>query len=268
MPRKIVMLSVADLRPHPQNAALYGPPTSNSKYKDIKFRMQRDGFDERFPLHVTEDYRIIHGVTRWACARTCSIEQVPCEIFQPQDAATAELEFEREIVLGNMNRDKTQRIIAREQRKALELETALGRRRMAEGGDGGPSKATDRVGKLFNTSGKTIQRRIKILEAIESCEQGTPSERKRAERLVELLEGEKIIKALELISGKKVQPKTAPKVDVPRTLNDHISKLYSEGYEACCKAKIAAEVDMIEATCGRVMEAAQTARRRLEVGRD
>jgi hypothetical protein len=255
--RKIVMMNTADLRPHPQNAALYGPPTANSAYKEIKLSMQRIGFDGRHPLLITEDNRIIHGVTRWACAKACGLAEVPCEVFKPDNPATAELEIERELLRNNLYRVKTQLIIAREQRKMLEIETALARQRMAGGTDGGPSKATDRVGKIFSESGKTVQRRLKILDAIEE------SDGKKAERLTQLLEGCQTVKALELIDGKANKPKPAKKADPPRTLHDHATKAYSENYEACCKVSVLAEVEMLEANHKRMGDDIKTARRRL-----
>jgi hypothetical protein len=60
---------------------------------------------------------------------------------------------------------KTQLMIAREQAMLVEIEKERGRRRMALGSDGGPSKSTDRVAQAFKrTSGKTVQRRLKILK--------------------------------------------------------------------------------------------------------
>src|SRR5262249_48872469 len=184
--RDIVMVKVADLRPHANNKYFYGTPTANSAYKDIKLNMKRIGFDPRWPLFITEDRRILSGVTRWACAKSEGIEAVPCEVFEPSSPETAEIEYEREIVLANMHRQKSQLSIAREQRSFLESEKALARTRMAVGSDGGASKATDRVGKVFGESGKTVQRRLKILEGIEEAQAEGNS--KRADRLIDLLE--------------------------------------------------------------------------------
>src|SRR6266540_1233575 len=127
--RTIIMVAVADLRPHPINKELYGPPTANSAYKDIKANMEHGGFDERHPLLVTEDRRILWGVTRWSVAKSLHIAEVPCEVFIPTSPQTAELEIEGEVVRGNMYRVKTQLTIAREQRKLLEVEKALARER-------------------------------------------------------------------------------------------------------------------------------------------
>jgi ParB-like chromosome segregation protein Spo0J len=259
---KIILLPTAQLRPHPENSKLYGDPKDNSAYGDILASMKAGGFLDRFPLCVTSDNRILHGVTRWACAKKAGIEEVPCEVFQPEDPATAELEIERAIVVGNRYRVKTQMMIAREQRKALEIETELARRRMGAGSDGGFSKSTDRVGKIFGESGKTVQRRQKILRAIEEAQSKQP---RKAERLIQLLESRQTLKALEAIDGKTAPPKPAKKIDVPPTLHAHANKAYSEFYEACCKAGVPAELEILDRTIGRMTADLNTARKRLGV---
>jgi hypothetical protein len=256
---RTVNLAPDDLRPHPLNKELYGPPTSNSAYKDIKANMAR-GYDDRHPLLVTEDRRILWGVTRWAAARANGIREVPCEIFVPSSPATAELEYEQEIIHGNVYRIKTRRMLACEQRKLMELEKSLGRQRMAQGSDGGPSKSADRVGEVYKVSGKTVTRRIKVLEALEEAE--ARGDKKKAERLADLLERDQVVKALETLKGKPAARKP-PAVDVPRTLNDHNTKAYSENYEACAKATVPAEVDILEANVERMRQDVDTTRTRL-----
>jgi hypothetical protein len=142
---------------------------------------------------------------------------------------------------GNLYRTKTQVMIAREQRKVMELERDLARRRMAAGSDGGPSKAADRVGKVFSESGKTVAGRLKVLEAIEAA-----GDRKTAERLTELLEGKHIVKALDVIEGKPASSRRPPPVEVPRTLLDHANKAYSEFFEACAKVQSEGEMEQVK----------------------
>jgi ParB-like chromosome segregation protein Spo0J len=260
---KPVWKSPADLRPHPLHKELYGPPTANSAYKDIKASMARHGFDERQPLLITEDDRIVWGVTRWAAAKSVGLALVPCEVFVPAEAAQAELEIERELIRGNTYRVKTQTILAKEQRKMLEVEADLARRRMGEGSDGGPSKATDRVGKLFGESGKTVQRRLKVLRAIEEAE--TAGQRKKAEQLTELLNAGKTLKALDVAQGKAPKAKP-PKVEVPPTIHEHANKAYSEFFNGCAKAQYPAELQVLEAALGRMRDDLESARRRVAPG--
>src|SRR5215471_10001967 len=215
MAQKVVMMKVAELRPHPLNQVLYGRPTENTAYPDIRADMKRRGFDEHKPLLVTRDGRILAGVTRWAAAKSVGIVEVPCLLFSAASDDTAEEEAERELIRDNVGRRKTELMVAREQRKAKEIEGALARKRMAHGvGEGDEAgKATDKVGKLFNESGKTVGRRLKVLEAIETAEEA--GDGKLAARLTELLNAGYSGKALALLDGKP--KKAAPvRVDVPR----------------------------------------------------
>jgi hypothetical protein len=258
---KIVYLGPDELRPHPLNRELYGTPTANSAYHDLRADMKRRGFDESQPLLITTDHRVIRGVTRHAVAKSVGLAKVPCEIFAPSAPEVAELEIERELVRGNMYRTKTETMKAREQRKVLEIETVLARRRMGEGTDDGPSKATDRVGKIFGESGKSVQRRLKVLEAIEQAD--ADGDKKRAGRLTELLDGKHITKALDLLAPKDKAPRPVKKVDVPPTLHEHVIKAHSANYEAAAKATCEPEIEVIERNIDRMANDVRTARERL-----
>jgi hypothetical protein len=65
-------------------------------------------------------------------------------------------------------------------------------------------------------------------------------------RLTELLEAKKIDKAFAVVKGEPAAPKK-PKVETPRTLNDHGIKSHSEFFEACIKVKMPEEVKIVEA---------------------
>jgi hypothetical protein len=262
MSRKIINKAPAELRPHPLNKELYGPPTKNEQYENIRFAMERAGFDERHPLLVTDDGRIISGVTRWAVASRLKLAAVPCEVFVPENAAAAELEIEAKLITENGYRRKTRLMVAREQQKLLEIQKVLGRARMAKGSDGGASKSEDRVGAAFKVSGKTVQRNLKVLAAIDRATED--GDRRKADRLTELLETGKTGKALDQIAGKAGKPKKPAKVEVPPTLHAHDSKAYGEFYEACAKVQVAAEIQLLEASLERMRQALEAARAKLE----
>jgi hypothetical protein len=206
---KIVMMAVSDLRPFKDNAQIYGPASSNSAFKDIKQSMKQHGFFSYKPLLVTADKRVLDGCTRLASAKANDIAEVPCVVMDSEDEA----EIGRAMLEGNMQRHKSQLVIAREQRYALQIESELARRRQGSGSDGGPSKSVDRVGEMAvagrKESGKTVQHRLKILEAIEAGQQGTEAEKRKAEQLTELLEARQTTKALDLLDGKKKAPASA-----------------------------------------------------------
>jgi hypothetical protein len=265
MSTEIVWKSPKELRPHPLNKVIYGPPTANSAYFEIKADMQKNGFDPNYPLLISHDGRVLWGNTRWAvAANALAIDKVPCRYFEPSNPDDAELEMEREVVRDNMKRrERTERMKANEQRKLLEVETHLARRRMGSGSDGEASESMDRVGKQYNQSGQTVRRRIKVLEAVEGAE--AAGDRKTADRLIELLEAKSIVKALDFIQGKKTgKAKKPPKVEVPRTFNDHAVTAYSEFFEACAKATVPAEMEILTATLGRMKDDLDAARAKLE----
>jgi hypothetical protein len=263
-PMKIVTKNAEDLRPHPLNKELYGPPNAvGSAYKEIRADMQRRGFDEQWPLKITERDVILWGTTRWAVAKSLAIKTVPCHVFKPESTTEADIELElrREIIRGNVGREKTQVMIAREQRELLEVESALARRRMGGDSDGGPSKSTDRVGLIFKESGKTVTRRIKVLRAIETAE--AKGDRKQADQLTDLLNARSLVKALNVIKGTPAKPKKSKPADVPRTLLDCVNKAYSEFYEACVRVQVESELDILKARLQQMASDLNTARERL-----
>jgi hypothetical protein len=267
MARTTVEHSPSDLRPHPLNKELYGPPTANEAYVNVRFSMERGGFDERHPLLVTRDCRIISGVTRWAAAKSLKLESVPCEVFTPASEETAELEIEAKLITENGYRVKTRLMVAREQQKLVEVEKVLARKRMAHGrgDDEGPSKATERAAVAFKTSGATVARNLRVVAGIDAARER--GDERAAARLIDLLERGKPGKALDLIAagnGQGESKRKAPaKVDAPRTIHDHATMAHSEFYEACAKSTIEEELLVLERYLDNMREALQTARERL-----
>jgi ParB-like chromosome segregation protein Spo0J len=266
MARKIVERSPSDLRPHPLNKELYGPPTDNEAYDNIRFSMQHNGFDERKPLWITRDGRIIDGHTRWFAAKSLKKESIPCEVYVPSSEETAESEIEAMLIRENGYRRKTRLMVAREQQKLVELQKVLARNRMAWGrrdDDEGPSKATERAAVIFKTSGATVQRNLRVLAGIDAAKER--GDEPMAARLIDLLERGKPGKALDLIATGKAESKRKPpkKVDVPRTIHDHATGAFGEFYEACAKASIEEELRVLEKYLDNMHKALQTARGRL-----
>ena len=101
-----------------------------------------------------------------------------------------------------------------------------------------------------------------MLEAIEEAE--VEGDRKLATRLTDLLEARKTVQALAVIDGATTVKKKAVVVDVPRTLHDHANTAFSEFYEAACKARVPAELEVLAAMVERMSEAVQAARARVK----
>jgi hypothetical protein len=251
---EIIWKDPNDLRPHPLSRELYGKPTENSEYGNLKILISNDGFDETKPLLITTDDRILCGCTRHAIAKSLKLDRVPCLLFRPKDPATAELEMERRIVTDNVSRNKPETVKAKEQRRLLQTEMELARRRMGGEKDGRPGKSTDAVGKIFDESGKQVQRRIKVLEAIEDA--AAKGNHKRAQRLTELLDTRHMTKALDMLKPAKVREaerKAKVKVDVPPTFHEQMNRSYSANYEACAKATCKAEIELLQKNAERML---------------
>jgi hypothetical protein len=104
--------------------------------------------------------------------------------------------------------------------------------------------------------------RSQVLDAVEEAE--SAGDKKRAARLTELLDGKQITKALVLIHANKDAAKPPKKVDVPRTFHDHLTKAYSENYEACAKARVSAEIELLDSNLERMAKDVETARGRIK----
>jgi hypothetical protein len=264
---KIVYRSPSDLWPQPLNEQLYGPPKANSAYETIEFKMRHQGFDDLYPLQITQDGRIVDGVTRWALAKKLRLESVPCVLFVPSSEETAELEIQQQLIIANSYRIKTRLMAARELRKLVELETARAKKRMqwGKGDDGVTGKATERAAKLCKTSGATVQRTLRVLAGIDAAtERG---DERMTVRLTELLERGKTGIAEKLIAEGKGESKRKARIkkaaDVPRTGPDHAMLAYREFYEACAKTSIKEELPLLEKYLKKMQEALETARDKL-----
>jgi hypothetical protein len=262
MAKEIVTMRVDELRPHPENKDLYDRPTANSEYKRMWDDMKQNGFSDLQPLIVTADRRVIGGCTRWAIARGLKVETVPCIVFTPQsaDPEEAEEEIVRELIRDNQGRRKSERTVAKELRRLVKIESVLARKRMAHGAGGEPGKAVEKVGKERNLSGSSVQKRIKVLNAIEAAEDR--GDTKKANRLEDLLNARKIDTAINVIKGKPAAPKPA-KVEVPDTFNSRYQKAYSEFFEACCKVMVPGELDQLRGLLARMAEEVEKVERRL-----
>jgi hypothetical protein len=258
------------LRPHGLHLELYGAPETNTAFDAIVAGMAREGYDVAQPLLITTDDRILSGVTRWTAARRLGLAKVPCEIFRARSADQAELEYEEVLVARNTYRVKTQRMLAREQRKLLELEKLLARgRQSAKASDGGPARSTDRVAAQFAKdgeaaeSGRTVERRIKVLEGLEAAERA--GDTRKARQLGTLLEGRSLVKALAVIAGQggATAAKAKAKVDSPPTHNERVQRGYSSLFDAVTTSRDLGELEQVEGILVRLAEDVRAMRQRL-----
>jgi hypothetical protein len=243
---KIVWKKAGDLRAHDLHQ-MYGPPVENSEFENLKVSIRRHGWQEDKPASITDDDVLIIGRTRHYIVRRDKDFLIPCVIFQPKNPATKEAEVREAIVIGNMYRQKSELTITKEMRVLMEVERELGRQRMGRGrqaDDTLPSKSSDRVGLKYKLSGKTVQKRLKVLDAIESAH--AKGNQKREKQLAELLEAKKVDKAFAIVKGEPAAAKKPPKVEVPPTLLGHANKAHSEFFEALAKVTVPDELAQVE----------------------
>jgi len=253
------------LYPHPQNDRIYGKPQDNEQFDQMVKMMKKGGYNTDYPLTVTSDNRVLAGCTRHAAALAAKVKEVPCLLFTPTDPETAENEYQEELLRDNQYRAKTRYMVAREWQLLMDVEKELARQRMAKGkaDDEGPSKASVRVGIRFKVGGKTVERYLKVLDAIDlATEEG---DKATADKLTRMLNAGRANQALEQIkTGLKPGKGKPVKVDAPRTIHDHASMAFSEFYEACAKAGIEEELRVLEQHLDKMHKALQTARGRLK----
>ena len=156
MKRKTEMRKIEDLKRHPLQAKYFTPPT-NAEIAAMADSLQRDGLQH--PIHILPDGTIIAGHTRVAGAEWNGWEEIECvvrwDLFEQGEAA-----IERFFLDDNKNRRQLGKLgMARIAVRLMELEVEEGQRRNGQGA------TRDFLGKLFNVSGRTLDRYMKMTKA-------------------------------------------------------------------------------------------------------
>ncbi|OPZ87789.1 MAG: Phage protein Gp37/Gp68 [bacterium ADurb.Bin429] len=172
-----------DLRPHPMNARLYG-----SGYDEtLRVSIEEEGIIT--PLVITRDNVIISGHRRLAVALALDLETVPVTIIDETD----QLEVTRKLILANTQRERTNEMKAREYRTLKHIETERARRRQQQSAyttnirlgrgngtetvgesrpesSGTAGRARDLAATVIGWSGKSADKAVAVLEAIETLD--------------------------------------------------------------------------------------------------
>ncbi len=181
-PPIVKMAKVSDLKPHPENERIYGPPKLNAPLLES---IRASGI--RQPLLVNGDGTTLQGHSRLYVARELGLPEVPA-IFVDISDPDEQLET---LLSGNSQRDKTNEQRAREFKGYHDIETRRAKARQATnagaGKDkGGPKsrkkaqpvenvseaesgKARDIAAAKVGWSGPTAQSALKIVEAIDAA---------------------------------------------------------------------------------------------------
>jgi ParB family chromosome partitioning protein len=96
--------SIADLRPHPKNAEIYGDYADADLVESVRINRVLT------PLLITEDGVVINGHRRLDAARRNGLAEVPVVVFESTD----DLDILEAMVESNRQRTKTNEQIGRE----------------------------------------------------------------------------------------------------------------------------------------------------------
>lgn len=162
----VIMKAVAQLRPHDENAKIYGDKES---VDDLCKSISRNKTGILEALLITKDGRVISGHRRYRAALKLGLTEVPVRIFESED----EIEILNALLEHNRHRVKSKVQIANEAslRLRIEKERAAQAKTTAKGtGENLPprkkGKARDAAGKDLGYSGRTVEKAAKTAEAI------------------------------------------------------------------------------------------------------
>lgn len=162
----VIMRAVAQLRPHDENAKIYGDKES---VDDLCTSISRNNTGVLEALLITEDGRVISGHRRYRAALKLGLMEVPVRIFESED----EIEILNALLEHNRHRIKTKSQIANEAglRLRIEKERAAQAKNGATGtGEKLPprknGKARDAAGKAVGISGRSADKAAKAADAV------------------------------------------------------------------------------------------------------
>ncbi len=158
MTKVISKMKVADLKPHPRQAANF-PDLPDAQLRDLADDMERNG--QKVPLEVLPDGTIVGGHQRWRAAKLLGWEEVNVWV-NDELAAQGEAAVEQRLIEDNLNRRQLDRLeMARSYRRLQELADELppGQRHRYQYG-----RLRDVLGRRLGMSGRTLDRLVRILD--------------------------------------------------------------------------------------------------------
>jgi ParB family chromosome partitioning protein len=172
------------LKPHPQNGLIYGDSFDDDLFQSI----QKNGVTS--PIMITKDFTIISGHRRWSVCKALKVKNVPVqEIDETDSDKLVEL-----LIASNVQRDKSKEQKLREGEVLREIEDKRATERQAENArrnqpqsqnvENFPhsviseGKARDIVATKIGMSGKTLDKGLAVLKAIDVLKETDPEQAK------------------------------------------------------------------------------------------
>jgi len=175
MKHKVIYMDPFDLMPHEVNESIYRDAPDEEFIESIK----RLGILEPILAHevmhgLTPETVVLSGHRRMNAARVLEMDEVPV-IIQPDELVGTDDEAIRLLILSNRQRDKTNEQRAREYAVLKEIEVRLAHERKKQHHDKGEEgekagRASDIAAQAVGMSGRTADRAVSVVEAIDEAE--------------------------------------------------------------------------------------------------
>jgi len=182
---------INSLKPHPQNNLIYGDSFDDDLYQSIK----KHGITS--PVIVTLDFTIISGHRRWNVCKALKHEVIPVQEIEETDPD----KLVEILIASNVQREKTKEQKAREvkvlkaieDKRAADRQAAAGAKNLEVHKTGKPlvvenlpplseGKSRDIAAAKVGWSGKTAEKAIAVVDAIDSLKQSDPEKAKELKK--------------------------------------------------------------------------------------
>lgn len=211
MPGGFTHVPVDALQPHPENARLYGDEPLDDLADSVRV------LGVRVPLLITPEHLIVSGHRRWRAAQAAGLATVPVIVL----AAADDLAVLEQLVHLNRQRERTFTQKAREARLLQEVERRRAERRqratrfgpepavenLPPPGLADAGKTRDRVGAYLGVSGRTADKVLAVVDAIDRAERDGDTQ--TAARLTAALDGKRVDRAYREVRDGGTAPATA-----------------------------------------------------------
>lgn len=198
-------IPVEILKYHPLSNKIYGEDVDPSLLESIQHLGRIIN-----PVLITHDHVIISGNSRVRVARTLGYKTVPAIYFDSKD----EVDIKEAVIEANAQREKTNLQKIREYNARKEIESDLGKRRMATKKGQGVKQiaeaekgtAREKAAKELGLSWNTLEKGAKVLEEYERLAKDDKT-KKKAETLLKTLTEKNISAAYDLAFPEKKEKK-------------------------------------------------------------
>jgi ParB-like chromosome segregation protein Spo0J len=176
---EVIYMNPFELVPHEVNQSIYRDAPDDEFIESIKRLGVLEPILAMQPLATLDSDGgtsvrptvVLSGHRRMNAARALELDEVPV-IIQPEEMVETDDDAIRLLILSNRQRDKTNEQRAREFAVLKEVEERLAKERMRRGepASGKSGRASDLAAEAVGMSGRTADRAVSVVEAIDEAE--------------------------------------------------------------------------------------------------